>query len=84
MGGAPGIMPPRPPYAAPGPGDRSPRARPNYSKLGEYSDRRCKEIRLTNRRSDQIRHRPPRTAYPAHAVTARVQAFRGKAIQGWY
>jgi hypothetical protein len=33
-GGAPGLMPPRAPYAPPGPGDRSPRARPNYSKLG--------------------------------------------------
>ncbi|EMC91585.1 hypothetical protein BAUCODRAFT_27875 [Baudoinia panamericana UAMH 10762] len=33
MGGAPGLMPPRAPYAPPGPGDRSPRARPNYSKL---------------------------------------------------
>ncbi|SMQ54292.1 unnamed protein product [Zymoseptoria tritici ST99CH_1A5] len=32
MGGAPGLMPPRAPYA-PGPTDRSPRARPNYSKL---------------------------------------------------
>lgn len=35
MGGAPGLMPPRAPYAPPGPGDRSPRARPNYSKLGK-------------------------------------------------
>ncbi|KAK5136619.1 Serine/threonine kinase [Meristemomyces frigidus] len=33
MGGAPGLMPPRAPYAPPGPGDRSPRGRPNYSKL---------------------------------------------------
>ena len=33
-GGAPGQMPPRAPYPPPGPGDRSPRARPNYSKLG--------------------------------------------------
>jgi len=32
-GGAPGMMPPRAPFAAPGPADRSPRARPNYSKL---------------------------------------------------
>ena len=37
MGGAPGLMPPRAPYAPPGPADRSPRARPNYSKLGMYS-----------------------------------------------
>lgn len=36
QGGAPGLMPPRAPYAPPGPSDRSPRARPNYSKLGEY------------------------------------------------
>ncbi len=35
-GGAPGMMPPRPPYAPPGPGERTPRARPNYSKLGMY------------------------------------------------
>ena len=35
-GGAPGQMPPRAPYAPPGPADRSPRARPNYSKLGMY------------------------------------------------
>lgn len=33
-GGAPGQMPPRAPYAPPSPADRSPRARPNYSKLG--------------------------------------------------
>lgn len=33
QGGAPGLMPPRAPYAPPGPADRSPRARPNYSKL---------------------------------------------------
>jgi serine/threonine protein kinase len=33
QGGAPGLMPPSRPYAPPGPGDRSPRARPNYSKL---------------------------------------------------
>ena len=33
MGGAPGLMPPRAPYAPAGPADRSPRARPNYSKL---------------------------------------------------
>ncbi|KAK0938150.1 Serine/threonine kinase [Friedmanniomyces endolithicus] len=33
MGGAPGLMPPSRPYAPPGPGDRTPRARPNYSKL---------------------------------------------------
>ena len=32
--GAPGLMPPRAPYAPPAPGDRSPKARPNYSKLG--------------------------------------------------
>lgn len=38
QGGAPGLMPPRAPYAPPGPADRSPRARPNYSKLGEYMD----------------------------------------------
>lgn len=35
MGGGNGLMPPRAPYAPPGPADRSPRARPNYSKLGE-------------------------------------------------
>ena len=35
-GGAPGLMPPRAPYAPPNPAaDRTPRARPNYSKLGE-------------------------------------------------
>ena len=34
QGGAPGLMPPRAPYAPPGPADRSPKARPNYSKLG--------------------------------------------------
>ncbi|KAI7033120.1 hypothetical protein KC352_g47281, partial [Hortaea werneckii] len=33
MGGGAGLMPPRAPYAPPGPSDRSPRARPNYSKL---------------------------------------------------
>ncbi|KAK4916761.1 Serine/threonine kinase [Elasticomyces elasticus] len=32
MGGT-GLMPPSKPYAPPGPSDRSPRARPNYSKL---------------------------------------------------
>jgi hypothetical protein len=30
-----GMMPPRAPYAPPGPEERSPRARPNYSKLGK-------------------------------------------------
>lgn len=34
-GGAPGMMPPRAPFATPGPDNRTPRARPNYSKLGE-------------------------------------------------
>lgn len=34
MGGGNGLMPPKAPYAPPGPSDRSPRARPNYSKLG--------------------------------------------------
>lgn len=34
MGGAPGLMPPRAPYSS-APTDRSPKARPNYSKLGE-------------------------------------------------
>ncbi|KAK4543566.1 Serine/threonine kinase [Oleoguttula mirabilis] len=33
MGGASGLMPPRAPYAPPNPADKSPRARPNYSKL---------------------------------------------------
>lgn len=36
-GGAPGQMPARGPYAPPGPTDRTPRARPNFSKLGTYS-----------------------------------------------
>lgn len=44
MGGAPGLMPPRAPYAPPGPADRSPRARPNYSKLGGCS---CSAATLT-------------------------------------
>lgn len=35
MGAGNGMMPPRAPYAPPGPEERSPRARPNYSKLGE-------------------------------------------------
>ena len=34
-GGGDGLMPPRAPYAPPGPADRSPRGRPNFSKLGE-------------------------------------------------
>lgn len=36
-GGAPGLMPPRAPYAPAGPQDRSPAKRPNYSKLGMLS-----------------------------------------------
>ncbi|KAF2723913.1 hypothetical protein K431DRAFT_344421 [Polychaeton citri CBS 116435] len=32
-GGGQGLMPPRAPYAPPGPADRNPKARPNYSKL---------------------------------------------------
>lgn len=36
MGAGNGLMPPRAPYAPPGPQDRSPRNRPNYSKLGMY------------------------------------------------
>ena len=43
-GGAPGMMPPRAPYAPLGPADRSPRARPNYSKLGMYHQAR--ELKL--------------------------------------
>ena len=35
QGGAPGMMPPRAPYAPPGPQDRSPRPKANYSKLGK-------------------------------------------------
>lgn len=31
------MMPPRHPYAPPGPGQSMPRSRPNYTKLGEYS-----------------------------------------------
>jgi len=34
LSGGNGVMPPRPMYAQPGPQDRTPRARPNYSKLG--------------------------------------------------
>lgn len=44
LGGAPEVMLLRALHTAPGPGDRSPRSRPNYSKLGEYNNRRCKEI----------------------------------------
>lgn len=33
-GAGAGMMPPRAPYAPPGPEERSPRTRPNYSKLG--------------------------------------------------
>ncbi|EME78570.1 uncharacterized protein MYCFIDRAFT_104873, partial [Pseudocercospora fijiensis CIRAD86] len=36
MGGAPGLMPPRAPYSS-APSDRSPKARPNYSKLGNLT-----------------------------------------------
>lgn len=34
--GGPGMRPPQAPYAEPGPSDRGPRQRPNYSKLGMY------------------------------------------------
>lgn len=34
MGGGDGLMPPRAPYAPPGPQSTTPRARPNYSRLG--------------------------------------------------
>lgn len=37
MAGGHGLMPPRAPYAPPGPADRTARARPNYSKLGELA-----------------------------------------------
>lgn len=36
MGGGNGLMPPRAPYAPPGPQDRTAQRRPNYSKLGEW------------------------------------------------
>lgn len=41
MGGGNGLMPPRAPYAPPGPADRSPRARPNFSKLGKCDGWKC-------------------------------------------
>ena len=34
QGGGPSMRPPQAPYAGPGPSDRGPRQRPNYSKLG--------------------------------------------------
>ena len=37
IGGHGNVMPPRHPYAPPGPGQSMPRTRPNYTKLGEFS-----------------------------------------------
>lgn len=43
LGGGQGLMPPRAPYAPPGPGSQQPK-RPNYSKLGMY--RKCRSLTL--------------------------------------
>lgn len=41
MGGGHGLMPPRAPYAPPNPAERTPRARPTYSKLGMFENSRA-------------------------------------------
>ena len=58
MGGAPGLMPPRAPYAPPGPSDRTPKARPNYSKLGKHDNTKLLQIRavMTDKMLDLIKY----------------------------
>lgn len=44
QGGAPGMRAPQAPYAQPGPADRGPRQRPNYSKLGMCRSNCCESL----------------------------------------
>jgi classical protein kinase C len=75
VGGHGDMMPPRHPYAPPGPSSAMPKTRPNYTKLGQYTRRSVVPSLLTPlRRSHQVRHAAPGTPNPAHAVTTRIQA----------
>lgn len=72
MGAGNGMMPPRAPYAPPGPQDRSPRQRPNYSKLGMLHLDLVSMLGNANvsLRLNQSRYGTSGTTYHAHAFTA--------------
>lgn len=78
------LVPPRHPYAGPGPGSGMPKARPNFTKLGVCQNpRRAPRPSLLTvacLRSRQIRHATPRPPNPAHALPDPVQAQRRGAI----
>jgi len=73
LGGGHGMMPPRAPFGPPAPSSTTPKARPNYSKLGMLAGRTgCSSIASTDtalHRSHQIRYTLLRTADPAHVIT---------------
>lgn len=48
LGGGQGMVPPRPPYGPPAPGSGMPKARPNYSRLGEHFNAIVEEYLLTH------------------------------------
>lgn len=66
------LMPPKAPYAPPGPGQ--PRQRPNYSKLGKFPEhlRDWHVLLLTVCRFDQVRHPASWATNPIDAVATRV------------
>ena len=73
LGGGHGMMPPRAPFGPPAPSSTTPKARPNYSKLGMLAGwTGCSSIASTDtalHRSHQIRYTLLRTADPAHVIT---------------
>jgi len=72
VGGHGDMMPPRHPYAPPGPGTGMPKARPNYTKLGMLEVLRFLQWLIFGNRFDQIRYALPRTTDSTYALTARV------------
>lgn len=74
LSGGFGMMPPRAPFGPPAPASTTPKARPNYSKLGRLAGvSSCLNLMETDmviHRSHQIRYPVLRTADPAHAFAA--------------
>lgn len=58
IGGHGDMMPPRHPYAPPGPNSAIPKSRPNYTKLGEYGSLSC-DLLSANCCSDLIKYDTP-------------------------
>jgi hypothetical protein len=72
IGGHGNMMPPRHPYAPPGPGSTMPKSRPNYTKLGTSSFNAVRvSIHDTNHldRPHQVRYASFRTPHPTDVVT---------------